>query len=371
MTSVNQITSPEYVQTSLAGAMALGLEPGRFYRDAYPGSLNLLLTYPEGCKANCSYCGLARERSTVVEGQTFIRVKWPTYQLTQIAAILKHQQEQPPRHNPFGRICISMITHPRAEQDSVTVAKQLRQVTPLPISVLVSPTLIADTIHYFSRLKAAGVDRVGVAVDGATPEIFDRFRGKKVRGPHQWSKYWETVDHAVEVFGQGKVSIHLIVGLGETEQQMVAAIENAVRRGAEAHLFSFCPEPGSALARHEPPDLGQYRRIQLADYLLNHKMISADAFQYNDWGQIVDYGRPIAELLGEDLAAGVPFMTSGCPDSTGCVACNRPYGNERPGPVLRNYPVIPNCQDMALIRQQIFQGLKGTGGDDQADGTFC
>ncbi|MEN6414204.1 MAG: radical SAM protein [Veillonellales bacterium] len=371
MTSVNQLTSPEYVQTSLAGAMALGLEPGRFYRDAYPGSLNLLLTYPDGCKANCSYCGLARERSPVVEGQTFIRVKWPVYPLSQITAILKQQQEQPPRHKSFGRICISMITHPRAEQDSIAVAKQLREAVPLPVSVLVSPTLIPDTIHYFSQLKAAGVDWVGIAVDAATPEIFAKFRGKQVRGPHQWSKYWGTVDHAVQVFGRGKVSIHLIVGLGETEQQMVDAIQNAVRRGAEAHLFSFCPEPGSALAHHAPPELGQYRRIQLAIYLLNHQIIAANAFQYNDRGQIVGYGRPIAELLGEDLAAGIPFMTSGCPDSTGCAACNRPYGNERPGPVLRNYPVTPNSQDMALIRRQIFQGIKGAGGDNQADGTFC
>ena len=33
----------QQIQTSLAGAMALGLERGGFYRGGAPGSLNLLL----------------------------------------------------------------------------------------------------------------------------------------------------------------------------------------------------------------------------------------------------------------------------------------------------------------------------------------
>ena len=54
--------SPEYVQMSTAAAITLGVTTGRMYRCSCTRCLNLLLTYPEGCRANCAYCGLARHR---------------------------------------------------------------------------------------------------------------------------------------------------------------------------------------------------------------------------------------------------------------------------------------------------------------------
>ena len=162
------IESPDFVQTSLAGAMALGLERGSFYRDAYPGSLNLLMTYPDGCKANCSYCGLARERRTEPEDATFIRVKWPVYELSRIIDILKlPSREAAAGVKRIGRICVSMITHPRAENDCVELVRRLASSVDIPVSVLVSPTLVQEPEAFFRRLKEAGADWVGVAVDAA------------------------------------------------------------------------------------------------------------------------------------------------------------------------------------------------------------
>lgn len=353
---ITEIESPRYVQTSLAGAMALGLERGKFYRGAYPGSLNLLLAYQEGCRANCGYCGLARERSQY-EDETFIRVKWPAYELKEITDILKRQAEENAKRQ-FGRICVSMVTHPKAAEDCLTIVRDLRKAVDIPISILTSPTLIVNTRSFFEEAKNAGADRVGVAIDAAKPEIFELWRGKAVRGPHQWTKYWQTVNDAVEVFGKGKVSIHLIVGLGETEEEMVQTIKEANQRGAQAHLFSFCPEPGTAMAAVEPPSLGQYRRIQLAAYMINNNLAAGHEFKFNEAGQILSYGKSLAELLGKDFAGGKPFMTSGCPNTQGCVACNRPYGNERPGPVLRNYPFTPDSDDITIINSQLWEGIQ-------------
>lgn len=355
MDDIYKRESPDFVQTSLAGAMALGLESGSFYRNAYPGSLNLLMTYQDGCHANCSYCGLARQRQVEPDKDTFIRVKWPVYELAQIVEILV----QPPQAarvkvQKLGRICISMITHPQAEADCVAIVKQLRAATTLPISILASPTILQDAIAFFREIKAVGADRVGIAVDAATPELFAAMRGKQVGGPHQWETYWTAIEQGVNVFGQEHASVHLIVGLGETEQAMVKAIAKASSYGAQTHLFSFCPEPGSLLANHQPPSYGQYRRIQLAAYLFNNKQIMLTDFDFDVQGKIINYGRPINELLGGDLTAGEPFMTSGCPNSEGCVACNRPYGNERPGPVLRNYPFRPEDSDIHIIKGQIW-----------------
>ena len=54
--------SPEYVQMSTAAAITLGLMNGKMHRCTCTRCLNLLLSYPEGCRANCAYCGLARHR---------------------------------------------------------------------------------------------------------------------------------------------------------------------------------------------------------------------------------------------------------------------------------------------------------------------
>ena len=59
--------SPEYVRISMAAAIELGLKPGRIHR-THCDCINLLQNYPEGCYANCSYCGLAR-RTTRLAGR--------------------------------------------------------------------------------------------------------------------------------------------------------------------------------------------------------------------------------------------------------------------------------------------------------------
>src|SRR3972149_2751930 len=72
-----KLESPEYVRISLAAAIVLGVQPGRFYRDVRLTCINLLLAYNDGCHANCAYCGLARGRPGGYDEKSFIRVAWP------------------------------------------------------------------------------------------------------------------------------------------------------------------------------------------------------------------------------------------------------------------------------------------------------
>ncbi|MBM3212975.1 radical SAM protein, partial [Candidatus Poribacteria bacterium] len=227
--------SPEYLRMSLSSAMALGLRKGRFYRNAKSPCINLLMTYKEGCFANCAYCGLARERSGKYVDKSFIRVEWPAYSLDEIIeSIQKYQGDE------VRRVCISMITNRRGPDDLITILQKLRPAIHIPISILVSPTVISldDIISY----KKLGVDRIGIAIDAATPEIFDQVRGKSAKGPHQWNLYWEKIKTAMGMFGSQNVGIHLIVGLDETEKEMIQTIQKIHDMGGSTHLFSFFPE---------------------------------------------------------------------------------------------------------------------------------
>ncbi len=115
--------SPEYVQMSTAAAITLGVTTGRMYRCSCTRCLNLLLTYPEGCRANCAYCGLARHREAErnYADRNFIRVDWPAVPMEVVVDKVASDGE----NSPFHRMCISMITHPRSDADTVVGAEKM------------------------------------------------------------------------------------------------------------------------------------------------------------------------------------------------------------------------------------------------------
>ncbi|MCJ7705636.1 MAG: radical SAM protein, partial [Desulfobacterales bacterium] len=240
------------------------------------------------------------------------------------------------------------ITHPKAIEDTLYLIKRFKEETDLSISVLIAPTLIQEE-KALKSMKKAGADRVGIAIDAATPELFDQLRGKGVGGPHRWDHYWNVVRMAVSVFGKFHVGIHLIVGLDETEKEMVEAIQKGQGLGAHTHLFSFYPEKGSPMEDHPPPPLSQYRRIQLARWIINEAPGSLEKIGFDEKGKLVDFGIDIKPLL----QTGEPFMTSGCPGRNGKVTCNRPYGNERPSGPIRNFPFNPEPEDIEEIKTQL------------------
>lgn len=338
--------SPEYVRLSLAAAMTLGLVQGRFYRNARLGCINLLLTYESGCKANCSFCGLARENPhrNDPKFEKFIRVAWAAQPLDEVIERCAHAPEW------VERVCISQITHPRAQADTLDICRRVRARTKLPVSLLIAPTLLKK--DDLLDMKEAGADRIGVAIDAATPELFDKLRGKPAQGPHRWEHYWRIYDQALEVFGKDKVGVHLIHGLGETEKELVLAMDRARAAGGSTHLFCFFPEKFSALGDQTQPPPSGYRRIQLARWLIDHDQAKAADMNFDGQGMVHDFGVDSATLEAV-IALGKPFMTSGCPGASGEVACNRPFGNEKPGPDLRNYPFMLNDEDLALVREQL------------------
>ena len=337
--------SPEYVRLSLAAAMTLGLARGKFYRNARLGCINVLLTYNEGCAANCAYCGLSRGRKGEYGRKSFIRVKWPTHETREV---LRRTAE---RESQVSRLCISMITRRRAKADAAAIAQMARETTGVPISALVSPTIMQR--EDFQNLKGAGVDKIGIAVDAATPELFDRWRGSGAQGPHRWDDYWQKIETAMDVFGPGNVGAHFIVGLGETERQMVTALQRMRSLGGSTHLFSFFPEGESQMADWPPPPIGQYRRLQLVRFLIDNDLIGFDRIRFGKDERIVGIDMP-RERLEAIIDSGEPFETSGCVGRDGRVACNRPFANSLPGPDMRNYPFRPTPDDVRRIREQLW-----------------
>jgi biotin synthase-related radical SAM superfamily protein len=344
--------SPEYVQMSTAAAITLGVTAGRMHRTSCTRCLNLLLTYPEGCRANCAYCGLARHREAERDyaDRNFIRVDWPAVPLEQTIDIVAKDGE----NSPFHRMCISMITHPRSDEDTVTVLKQwTARIDPkaIPVSILSNPTTM--TRADVQRLHELGADIFTVALDAATPEIFDRTRGKGVQSPHSWKKYWEILMDARDIFGPQKFGAHIIVGMGETERDVLELVQRLVDLGGHSHMFCFFPEKGSLMDHLPATPRDQWRRVQLARYLIDYREIRFESMRFDDSGRVVDYGISESELQAI-VGEGIAFRTSGCPGkfADDISACDRPYGDSPPSNIA-SYPFQPNGNDLRTIRKQL------------------
>ena len=344
--------SPEYVQMSTAAAITLGITPGKMYRCECTRCLNLLLTYPEGCRANCAYCGLARHREAERDyaDRNFIRVDWPAVPLDKTIDIVA----QSGANTPFHRMCISMITHPRSDADAVTVLKRWTdRIDPstLPVSILSNPTTMSRTD--VERMHALGADIFTVALDAATPEIFDRTRGKGVASPHSWAKYWEILLAARDVFGREKFGAHIIVGMGETEYDVLHLVQQLVDLGGHSHMFCFFPEQGSLMDHLPATPRDQWRRVQLARYLIDYRGVRVEQMKFDGEGRVEFFGLAQSEL-DTVIDEGIAFRTSGCPGKfrEDVSACDRPYGDSPPSNIA-SFPFQPNKTDLRKIRRQI------------------
>ena len=347
--------SPEWVRISMAAAIELGLKPGRI-GGCGCGCINLLQNYPQGCAANCSYCGLARERPGIALDNTFIRVSWPLYPLDLVAQKIAEREAAV----GVGRVCIAQVHDGRAYRDLIDMTERVRHAAPgVPISALVSSGLLDE--ERLAAIKVAGADIIGIGLDAASEQVFDDTRGRNVRGPHDWDQHWEIARAARRIYGPFKVNFHLVVGIGETDRELVDLFYRLHAEQIAAYLFSFNPEPGTSMQDVSRTEIHRLRRIQLVKHLIEQKgqngqngqrSLPRDAITFDDTGAIVhlDASEP---LIRQVTDSGVPFMTDGCPNRQGEVACNRPYGSYRPGEEYRDYPFQPDGDDLATIRRQM------------------
>jgi len=310
---------PEKIRVSVGSAIVLGLLKGK--SDASPTTI-YMLTYREGkCQANCGFCPQARNSSS--RADMLARVTWPPFQTRLAIEKIASSAEK----GTVRRVCIQALNYPTVHKDLTQLTKLIHSSSNVPISLSCPPFKKAQ----FKELAAAGADRISIALDAATEQVFDKVKGAATQSPYQWKQQHTALKEAVEVFGKNQVYTHLIVGLGETEKEIAETIQNCVDAGIIPSLFAFTPILGTALQNNPQPKIEAYRRIQLARHLIRNGTTRQQNMKFDEKGQITDFGTSKTELR-KAISQGVPFHTSGCPE------CNRPYYNERPGSVLYNYP---------------------------------
>jgi biotin synthase-related radical SAM superfamily protein len=331
---MNQECLPEKVRVSLGSAVVLGLMKGRL--NAEPTTA-YMLTYRRGkCLANCGFCPQAKDSRG--RADMLSRVTWSPFPTEKVISKIRIAYKR----RIVRRVCIQALNYPTVFEDLLSLVKGIRSKTEVPVSVSCQPL----DREKMEKLRIAGVNRIGIPLDAATEELFGRVKGRLANGPYTWKEQLQRLGEAVDVFGKGFVTTHLIAGLGETEKEIVQRIQWCVDMGIYPGLFSFTPIRGTALESNPQPPLSYYRRIQIAQYLITHGETRYEKMKFSRDDRLINFGVSEAKLR-HVIKGGIPFITSGCPD------CNRPYYNERPRGPLYNYPRLPMSEEISEIEEQI------------------
>lgn len=308
----------EKIRVSIGSAAVLGLYGGANFKD--PPTTCYLMTYQQGrCIANCGFCPQARGAESSLE--LLSRVTWPIYNFKEVLTKVTYL----PPNKRFKRICIQALNYAENFKDLKYIVKEFRRDNITPISIAIPP-FSEDKLK---ELKRIGVERVGIALDGSSEQIFDAVKGLGVNGPYRWEHHFKTLKTALDIFG--KVSTHIIVGLGEPSKEVVEVIKKLNDATITVGLFAFTPIKGTQLENIDPPDLLRFRKIQLARYLIVEENRSINEITFNKKGDIIKFNLNKVDLLQiiQDTDA---FLTTGCP------GCNRPYYTSRPSGPIYNFP---------------------------------
>ena len=325
---------PRQLRISIGSAIVLGLLDGRL--DAAPTTIYLMTHKVGKCTANCSFCPQAQSSSSKTE--LLSRVSWPTFPTNRILEKLKNTAE----YGKIPRICIQALNYSNVLAHLIALVTAIKQHTTIPISVSCQPS----NREYIHRLAEIGVERIGIALDAATKKLFREVKGEGVGGPYTWKNQFKRLSEAVEIFGRGKVSTHLIIGLGETEKEAVRLIQRCMNMDVYPALFAFTPVRGTVLDKKTQPPIESYRRIQLARHLIVNGESRYKHMRFDSTGYLKDFGVG-KERLAWILETGKMFLTSGCPN------CNRPFYNERPSGPIYNYPRKIKQEEIVKIQKQI------------------
>lgn len=330
---MDMLREMEKVRVSIGSAIVLGLVKGAI--DAEPTTA-YLLTYREGrCSANCAFCPQARDSTS--RADMLSRVVWPDFRISDVVNGIRRSVE----NGKIKRVCIQALNYAGVQHDLEYLVSRIRSACKVPISISCQPLTLKD----MSMLLDAGVERISISLDAVTEEIFSRVKGELANGPYSWNLHLNALRDAVKVFGRGKVTTHLIAGLGECEEEFISMIQRCVDEGVFPALFAFTPIQGTRMANRPRPPIIYYRKIQIAHYLITRGIRRYEDMVFAG-GRLISFGLP-NEDLREIILTGEPFKTSGCPN------CNRPYYNEDPRGPIYNYPRDLDAKDIASVLREI------------------
>ncbi len=171
-----------------------------------------LMTYHDGrCRNNCAFCP-PQARESKADLKKLSRITWPDFDVEDVVEALPK--------GGFARICLQTVDYPGLVRDVLELL-DLFEPLGIPVSVSITPVDRAALREFRSR----NVDYVGVGLDVASERLYPEIKDSL----YSWEDMWRFTGDVVDVFGQGRALVHLIIGLGgETDREAVETIQRLI-----------------------------------------------------------------------------------------------------------------------------------------------
>ncbi|MDP3104111.1 MAG: radical SAM protein [Candidatus Methanoperedens sp.] len=320
------------VRASIGTLGVLGMELVQM--DTPPTTAYLQIYTEKRCAANCLFCAQASGSSA--ELTHIARGMYIPADLETVVQRLKMAFDR----GYLARACIQTALYGAWWEDTVYLIKNIREVSEIPVSLSVFP--LAD--EQYTELRTIGVNELVIPIDACTPCLFDKIKGKGAGGPYSWERHMDGLKRGASIFG--KVGTHLILGLGENDEEAVRVIDELHRSVINAALFSYTYVPGAQLSLelNKEESIRHYRAVQVARHLIMEGKATYRDMRFSD-GILTDFGVGRDDII-RIIEDGKAFQTSGCPD------CNRPMANETFSKMY-NFPRRPDEREKEGIKREL------------------
>jgi biotin synthase-related radical SAM superfamily protein len=318
------------VRASIGTLGVLGLELVQM--DTPPTTAYLQIYTEERCRANCLFC--AQASGSRADMRHIARGMYIPVDLDAVVKRLGLAYDK----GHLKRACIQTALYDMWWEDTICLIKRIREKSRIPISLSVFP--LGD--EKYKELKTMGVNELVIPIDACTPELFNKIKGKGTGGPYSWKSHMDGIKRASQIFEN--IGTHLIIGLGETDEDAIKIIDDLWKHQINPALFSYTYIPGAQILPEIKEDIRHYRVVQLARYLIIGGLASYSSMVFSQGG-LFDFGVEIDEIM-DLIETGKAFQTSGCPE------CNRPMANETFSRIY-NYPREPTVNEIDQIKKEL------------------
>jgi radical SAM protein (TIGR04043 family) len=152
-------------------------------------------------------------------------------------------------------------------------AAAIKAAVDLPLQAQCEPP---DDFGWFPRLRAAGVDALGMHLEAVEPEV--RARAMPGKAKVSVDYYLAAFAAAARVFGRGQVSTYILAGLGDSRESILAMCRTLIDLGVYPFVVPLVPNSGTPLADAVPPSAQFMRGVlePLGAMLRDARLVSAD-----------------------------------------------------------------------------------------------
>jgi len=200
------------------GALIANIE--EIEEEAVHAPKQLFLGIYEYCRVGCVFCPLTQSNTSHTH-----------YSLDDI------YKDIDDNYGKFSSIGITTSVPPNLSTEDVAdemifITTKVREKVGTDIPIGVSTKI--PTIEHMHRLKQAGADEIRLNYEVANPELAKILMPNKVQ-----TDIFESLRLSVNVFGKNKVSSNILLGLGETDDDVIKTVKLLASIGVIATLYPY------------------------------------------------------------------------------------------------------------------------------------